>query len=148
MSFVLSLIAAVAVAFGAAAFAVGAWCWWQLRSSRSFWVLIRTMQVALITLAAASGLALLLGEQPSNDLYYVYTLTPILVSFAAEQLRVGAAEAVLDKRGIENAKAIAKLPDEVGRSIVLEIVRREIGVMTLAALVSAGLAIRALLYTV
>ena len=39
---------------------------------------------------------------------------------------------------------MAGLPDAEQRSIVLQIVRREIGVMTLAALVAAFLALRAL----
>ena len=66
-----------------------------------------------------------------------------VVSFAAEQLRIGSAQSILDARGIPSAQAVAELPEAEQRSVVLAIVRRELGVMTLAALVCAALVVRA-----
>jgi len=65
------------------------------------------------------------------------------VSFVAEQLRIVSADTVLAARGLESAQDMRALADAEQRSIVLAIVRRELGVMTLAALVILGLALRA-----
>ena len=54
------------------------------------------------------------------------------------------AEAVLDDAGLENAQAVGELDEGRQRSIVLAIVRREMGVMTASAFVVAFLALRAL----
>ncbi|MEA2186098.1 MAG: hypothetical protein QOK16_1109, partial [Solirubrobacteraceae bacterium] len=53
------------------------------------------------------------------------------------------AEQVLENRGLPDAQAVGALPEAEQRSIVLSVVRREIGVMALAALVVALLALRA-----
>ena len=60
------------------------------------------------------------------------------MSFVAEQLRIAAAETVLAARGHESARAVGRLPEAEQRSVVLAIVRRELGVMALAALVILG----------
>jgi hypothetical protein len=83
-----------------------------------------------------------MGEQ-SDDLHYVYGLLPLAVSFVAEQLRIASAETVLAARGLESAQDMRPLPEADQRSIVLAIVRRELGVMALAAVVILGLALRA-----
>ena len=70
---------------------------------------------------------------------------PLAVSFVAERLRVGAADAVLEARGLEGADAMRSLPEAEQGSIVLAIVRREMGVMALAAVVMVGLLLRAAL---
>ena len=65
------------------------------------------------------------------------------MSFVAEQLRITSAESVLAARGLESAQDMRALDEDAQRSIVRAIVRREIGVMALAALVILGLALRA-----
>jgi hypothetical protein len=62
----------------------------------------------------------------------------------AEQLRLASAQLVLDARELEDAQAVGRLPEDQQRSIVLQIVRRELGVMSAAALVVCFLALRAL----
>jgi hypothetical protein len=123
----------------------GAWKWWRVEPSALFWRLLRTAQALLLAEAALGGIMLLAGKSPDSDLHYVYGLVPILVSFAAEGLRIGSAETVLDVRGIEDSDDLRGRPDAEQRSVVLQIVRREMGVMTLAALVMFGLEIRAVL---
>jgi hypothetical protein len=123
----------------------GAWKWWRVEPSALFWRLLRTAQALLLAEAALGGIMLLAGKSPDSDLHYVYGLVPILVSFAAEGLRIGSAETVLDVRGIEGSDDLRGRPDAEQRSVVLQIVRREMGVMTLAALVMFGLEIRAVL---
>ena len=75
-----------------------------------------------------------LGFDPADGLYWLYALLPVAVSFVAEQLRVTSAETVLDDAGLENAQAVGELDEGRQRSVVLAIVRREMGVMTAGAL--------------
>jgi hypothetical protein len=121
----------------------GAWRWWVVEPSRAFWVLCRTGQAFAVVQAAVAGVLAALGFDPADGLYWLYALLPVAVSFVAEQLRVTAAEAVLDARDLEDAQAVGKLDEAGQRSVVLAIVRREIGVAALAALVVAFLALRA-----
>jgi hypothetical protein len=76
-------------------------------------------------------------------LHVLYGVLPLLVAFIAEQLRLASAQMVLDARGYESAKQVGELPEDDQRSIVVGILRREIGVMTLSALVVVGLLARA-----
>jgi len=91
----------------------------------------------LIDVAAATG------RNPAADLFWLYSLLPLAVAFVAEQFRIASAQSVLDTRGLTDAKAMARLPDAEQRSVVLAIVRREIGVMALAAVVAVFLVLRA-----
>jgi hypothetical protein len=123
----------------------GAWKWWRVEPSPLFWRLLRTAQALLVVEALLGGILLVAGRSPNSDLHYVYGLVPLLVSFAAEGLRIGSAESVLDVRGIADADELRERPEAEQRSVVLQIVRREMGVMTLAAIVMFGLELRAAL---
>ena len=143
---------AVHVALGAAALAswtvaavLGAWRWWRVEPSTWFWRWLRAGQAVLVLEALTGGVLLVLGDRPADDLHYVYGLVPLLVSFVAEQLRIASAETVLDARGLPDAQAMRALDEREQRSVVRAIVRREIGVMTVAALVVLGLLLRAAL---
>lgn len=133
---------AMALLFAAAG-TLGAWRWWRVQASDAFWRLLRLAQVAMVLEVALGGALLAAGQRPSDDLHYVYGLLPLGVSFVAEQLRVSAAETVLAARGLESAQEMAGLDEAAQRSIVVAILRRELGVMALAALVILGLALRA-----
>jgi hypothetical protein len=85
------------------------------------------------------------GYAPADGLYWLYALLPVAINAIAEQLRVVSAEQVLENRGLENAQAVGTLPEREQRSVVLSIVRREVGVIALAAGVVALLALRAAL---
>jgi hypothetical protein len=136
--------AALVVAFvSLAAGVVGAWRWWRVEPSPAFWILCRASQALLAVQALVAGVLAALGFDPADGLYWLYALLPIAVSFVAEQLRVTSAEAVLDDAGLENARAVGDLDESRQRSVVLAIVRREMGVMTAAAFVVAFLALRA-----
>jgi hypothetical protein len=135
-------IGALAIAFAALATLVGGWAWHRSRPSTIFWWLLRAAQATVVVEAAIGGILLLLGRKVS-DLHLIYGVLPILVSFIAEQLRLSSAQMVLDQRGFESAQAVGRLPQAEQRQIVVAIVRREIGVMTLAALVIVVLLVRA-----
>jgi hypothetical protein len=135
----------IVIAFSAlAASAVGAWRWWTVAASRTFWVLCRATQALAVVQALVAGVLYLTGYEPADGLYWLYALLPVAVSFVGEQLRALSAQTVLDARGLQDAQAVGRLPDEGQRSVVLAIVRREMGVMTLTCVVIAFLALRAL----
>ena len=122
--------------------AYGAWCWWRGSQSRWFWRVLRASQLAVVVQAALGGILLLAGHKQTG-LHVLYGVLPLLVSFFAEQLRISAAQMVLDQRGFESAQSVGKLPDTEQRAVVLAVVQRELGIMALAALVNLALLARA-----
>lgn len=126
----------------AAAGLLGAWRWYRVETSRAFWPLLRAGQVALAVEVVLGGILYLQGQR-GGHLHVLYGTLPLLVSFAAEQLRIASAEAVLEQRGLEDAQAVGRLAADEQRSVAVAILRRELGVMALAALVALGLVVRA-----
>jgi len=143
MAHLAEVVALVTAVTNLVAGAFGAWRWWLVEPSRAFWVLCRAGQALAVVQAAVAGVLAALGFDPAAGLYWLYALLPVAVSFVAEQLRVTAAEAVLDARNLEDAKAVGELDEAAQRSVVLAIVRREMGVMAASAVVVAFLAARA-----
>jgi hypothetical protein len=121
----------------------GAWRWWTVRPSRAFWVLARAGQAGAIGLAVVAGVLALSAYEPADGLFWLYALLPVAIAFVAEQFRVTSAETVLEARGLEDAAAVGRLDDPGQRSVVLAILRRELGIVALAAGVIAFLALRA-----
>ena len=120
----------------------GAWCWFRVRNSVWFWRVLRASQAAIVVEAALGGILILLGHK-SPGLHTLYGVLPLFVSFIAEQLRVSTAQMVLDKGGFESAQDVGNLPQSEQHEIVVTIMRRELGVMALAALVNLVLLARA-----
>ena len=120
----------------------GAWCWWRAQAGRWFWRVLRAAQAAVVVQVALGGILLLTGRKPPG-LHVLYGVLPLLVTLIAEQLRVVSAQMVLDQRGLENAKAVGRLPQEQQRGIVVAIIQRELAVMTIASLVVVVLLLRA-----
>jgi hypothetical protein len=139
--------ALAAAALNGAAAAVGGWLSYagqpSVRGARAFWILLRVGQGSTLTLALAAGSLAAAGNYPRDHLFYLYALLPIAVAFIGEQLRVAAAQTVLDQRGLPGAEAVGRLPEAEQRGLVAHIVRREIGVMATSAVVVAFLALRA-----
>ena len=126
---------------------LGAWLWYwgepTERGTRAFWVLLRIGQGSVLMLAIAIGSLAAAGKRSSEGLFYLYALLPIAISFVAEQLRVASAQMVLDQSGLEDAQAVGRLDQHAQRHLVAQIVRREVGVMAISALVVVFLALRA-----
>jgi hypothetical protein len=132
-----------AIAINAAAGIYGAWRWWRVEPRTVwFWRLLRAGQ-ALVVIEAAFGGVLDLTGRKASGLHLLYGLLPLLVSLFAEQLRLASAQMVLDARGYESAQAVGQLPESEQLSVVVAILRREVGVMALSALVVVGLLARA-----
>jgi hypothetical protein len=138
------IFAVLVAVTNAAAGLLGAWRWYTVEPSRAFWVLARAGQAAAILQALAAGVLAAGGFKPADRLYWLYALLPVAVSFVAEQLRLASAQTVLDARGLPDAQAVGALDERGQRSVVLAIVRREMGVIAAAAVVIAFLALRAL----
>jgi hypothetical protein len=118
----------------------GAWggiAWIQQHPSVSFWYILRAAQVSVVLQVLAGGILVLLGEEATGALHYIYGLAPLLVSLLAEGARAGAAERELAGTDFQ------ALPRERQRTIALAIVRREMGIMALSAWVIFFLALRA-----
>jgi len=140
-----------AVVAGALALAVlnalpgllGGWRWYRCEASRAFWLLLRVGQGSAVAYALAIGALAVAGSYSSERLFYLYALLPLAVAFVAEQLRVISAQTILDRRELADAQAVGELGEAEQRAVVAEIVRRELGVMAISALVVVFLALRA-----
>ena len=133
----------LAVNAGAGAYA--GWQWWQVRFGAAVWPLLRAGQIVAVSQALVAGGLFVAGYEPADGLYWLYALLPVAIGAIAEQLRVISAEQVLERRGLPDAQAVGTLSEREQRSVVLAIVRREVGVVALAAGVVALLALRAAL---
>ncbi len=135
-------LGALAVALNALAALIGGAAWLANRNPRAFWILLRAGQ-ALIMVEVAVGAALSLSGEDLPRLHLVYGLTPIAIAFLAEQLRIIATPTLLDQRGLEGGKDVAKLPEPEQRALIAAILRREVGVMATSAAIVTVLAARA-----
>lgn len=135
--------ALVVAALNAVPALLGAWRWYREEQSRAFWVALRVGQGAAVLYALIVGLLAAAGRSSSESLFYLYALLPLAIAFVAEQLRVAAAQTILDQRGLESAQAVGRLAQDEQQGVVAAIVRRELGIMTLSALVVVFLALRA-----
>ncbi|HEX2435057.1 MAG TPA: hypothetical protein VHI76_00220 [Solirubrobacterales bacterium] len=118
----------------------GVWggvAWLQQQPSVSFWYMLRAAQATVVLQVLVGGLLVLLGEEATGALHYVYGLAPLLVSLLAEAARAGAAERELGQVDFQT------LPRDRQRLVALAIVRREMGIMAASALVIFFLALRA-----
>ncbi len=136
------VVGVLAIALNAAVALAGALEWWRARSDRWFWLMLRAGQLIVLVQVALGGILLALGHKGSN-LHVLYGALPLLVSLIAEQLRAASAQMVLDTRGLESARAVGRLPQDEQRALVTTIIKREVGVMAVAALVVVILLLRA-----
>jgi hypothetical protein len=120
----------------------GAWAWWRVQPRPGFWWLLRVAQAVVVVQAALGGILVAMGRKPGH-LHVLYGLLPLAVSLIAESLRAGSAQMVLDAHGYESAQAVGEQPREEQQAVVGAILRREYGLMAIAALVIAVLLLRA-----
>lgn len=139
------ITAVIVAALNAATALVGAWAWWRAEAPAALWWTWRAAQLSTTLLAGVAGVALITGFDPPDGLFWLYMVLPITVSIIAEQLRIAAAQAVLDQRGLADAQAVGTLPEDEQAAVVDAILARETAIVALAALVVAFLAIRVLM---
>ena len=105
------------------------------------------LTIAFVAATFVAGVAYATGARPDDGLFWLYAVLPVVTGFFAEQYRLLSARSVLDQRELEDAQAVGKLPEAEQRSIMMQIIRREMGVMILGAAVSAFLLLRAITET-
>jgi hypothetical protein len=115
----------------------GATAWIARRASVSFWYLLRAAQVSVIVQVGLGSLLLISGREAADAIHYMYGVFPLGVNLFAEGMRVGAAQREVGDVDFESLAAGEQ------RAIALRIVRREMGVMTMAALLIVAFAVRA-----
>jgi hypothetical protein len=115
----------------------GAVAWARRQPSVRFWYVLRAAQASLIVQVLLGALLLISGREASEGLHYLYGTAPLLVNLFAEGMRVGAAEREVGDVEFDTLAAADQ------RSLALRIVRREMGIMSVAALLVAALAVRA-----
>jgi hypothetical protein len=140
---VAELAAWLTLALNATAGGFAAWRWWQVLPTDAAWPMLRAGQGIAVLQALVAGVLFVAGFKPDDGLYWLYALLPVAIGLIAEQLRLVSAEQVLENRGLPDARAMEALSEPEQHSVVLSIVRRELGVMALAAVVVAFLALRA-----
>ena len=133
------VVAAVNLATGL----YGTWRWYRVLDAPGFWPALRTAQATAVLFALYGGALVALGSGPGGTLFLLYALLPVAINVVAEQLRIASAQTVHDARGLESAAALGDHPETEQRSVVRQILRRELGVMAASALVVAFLALRA-----
>jgi hypothetical protein len=130
----------VGIAVIASNLVAGTWggiSWLRHHPSVSFWYMLRAAQGAVVLQVLLGALMLAQGRASADELHYVYGALPLLISLLAEAARAGAADQELGDREIE------ELDRDSQRRVALAIVRREMGIMAVSALVIFGLALRA-----
>lgn len=135
-------IGCLALGLNLLAFLWGSVAWLRKRPSDWFWRLLRSGQIMVVVECALGGVLLLMGKKAS-DLHLLYGVLPVVVALIAEQLKISAATQILDAHKLPDAQAVGQLPQDEQRAIVIAIMRREIGAMTLSALVVTALLVRA-----
>ena len=120
----------------AAAWGVVAWL--RKLPSTLFWPLLRVAQ-ATVALEVFVGVALWLdGVDPPDNLHYLYGIAPLVVALVAEGMRIGAAQRELEE--VDDFEALERREQVL---LARRIVVREIGVMTISALLVVTLMLRA-----
>jgi hypothetical protein len=121
---------AVAAAWGGVAWARG-------DPSRVFWYLLRLAQ-AVVVAEAVIGVVLAAQGRHADAIHYVYGISPLVVSFVCEGARITVASAEVAR--VEDAESL----DRRERILMARrIVLREIGVMTIGAILIVTLGLRA-----
>jgi hypothetical protein len=131
---------AVGVAVIASNLVAGVWgavAWARRRPSVSFWYVLRAAQGSVIVQVLLGALLLASGHESEDGLHYLYGASPLLVNLFAEGMRVGAAQREVGDVDFEALAAAEQ------RAVALRILRREVAIMTVAALLIVAFAVRA-----
>ena len=116
----------------------GSVAWVRREPSIWFWYLLRVAQVVVVAQVALGMWLLISGNQPQDELHYLYGVAILAVTMVGEGTRVGAAQRELDE--VDDIEALE--PAEQA-ALARRVVLREMGVMTIATLLVLTLALRA-----
>ena len=129
------------IAINLTAMVVGGVAWQRNRVSMAFWYLLRAGQLATVVFVVFECVLYAGGHRSEDGLHYLYVFLPIAASLLAEGMRGASASQELGETDFKS------LPEDQQQQVALAIVRRETGVMTVAAGVIAFLIWRAIATT-
>lgn len=129
------------IAINLAAGIVGGLAWQANRVSMAFWYLLRAGQLATVVFVVFECVVYAGGHRADDQLHYLYVFLPVAASLLAEGMRGASASQELGETDFKS------LPEDQQQKVALAIVRRETGVMTVAAFVIAFLIWRAIATT-
>ena len=116
----------------------GVVAWLRNHPSVAFWYVLRVAQ-AIVVVQVGIGMWLLIsGNQPQDELHYLYGVAILAVTMVSEGMRVGAAQ-----RELEEVDDIEALEHHERSELAYRVVMREMGVMTIGTLLVVTLALRA-----
>jgi hypothetical protein len=116
----------------------GAIAWARKDPSVWFWYVLRVAQ-GVVVVQVTLGLILLATDYRAKDeLHYAYGVSLLVVTVVTEGMRAGAAQ-----RELEDIEDVDALTQEEQRLVARRVVLREMGVMTIGALLVTTLALRA-----
>jgi hypothetical protein len=133
-----NVFAFVALGANAVAAAWGGIAWLRKIPSTLFWPLLRVAQLTVILEVAFGVVLWASGHKPPDNLHYIYGISPLVVAFVSEGMRVGAAQRELDE--VDDIDALDRREQVL---LARRIVMREIGVMTVGTLLVVTLLGRA-----
>jgi len=116
----------------------GGIAWTRRDPSTIFWYLLRTAQVIVVVQVVLGVVLLAGGKKPPDSLHYVYGIAPLVVSLVCEAARVGIAQGEIDAAG-----DIEALDRREQILLARRVVLREMGTMTIGAILIVTLALRA-----
>jgi heme A synthase len=116
----------------------GAVAWLRSEPSIWFWYLLRLAQVVVVFQVALGLWLLISGNRPQDELHYFYGVAILAVTMVSEGMRIGAAQRELDE--VEDIDALDHAEQA---ALARRVVLREMGVMTIGALLIVTLALRA-----
>ena len=115
----------------------GAVAWLRKDPSVWFWYLLRVAQATVVVQATIGFVLLASGREAPDGLHAAYGVTPLIIAFVSEGMRVGVAQRELedvDVDGLDRPQQVA-----IARKVALA----EMGVMTIGVLMILTLALRA-----
>src|SRR3954467_2403115 len=92
-----AIVGIATLAANALAAVWGAVAWMRQDPSVWFWYVLRFAQATVVVEVGLGVVLLAQGEQPPDQLHYVYAVAPLIVSFVTEGLRVNAAATEVEK---------------------------------------------------
>jgi hypothetical protein len=116
----------------------GAIAWARKEPSVWFWYVLRATQAIVVAQVTLGLILLATGHRAADGLHYVYGISPLVVTLVTEGMRAGAAQRELV--GVADVDALTR---EEQRAVARRVVLREMGVMTVGALLITTLALRA-----
>jgi hypothetical protein len=116
----------------------GAIAWARHDPSVWFWYLLRVAQAVVVVQVTLGLILLATDHRASDELHYAYGVSLLVVTLVTEGMRVGAAQ-----RELEDIDDVDALTADEQRAVARRVVLREMGLMTIGALLVTTLALRA-----